>query len=43
MGGLEAGIDAILAGSIRMDREDPGWQRLAERRAWWRHWPGMLG
>lgn len=43
IGGLEARLDAILAGSIRFDREDPVWQRLAARRAWWRHWPGMLG
>jgi phosphatidylserine/phosphatidylglycerophosphate/cardiolipin synthase-like enzyme len=43
VGALEATLDSLLAASIRIDREDPAWQRLAARRAWWRHWPGMLG
>ncbi|MCC6522460.1 MAG: phosphatidylserine/phosphatidylglycerophosphate/cardiolipin synthase family protein [Polyangiaceae bacterium] len=41
-GALEARIDAFCAGSVRVDREDPAWQRLARRREWLRHWPGVL-
>jgi hypothetical protein len=40
--GFEAEIDRLMAGSTRVDRQDPTWQRLAERRAWMRHWPGVL-
>lgn len=39
---LEARLDALIAGSVRVDREDPAWQRLARRREWMRHWPGVL-
>jgi phosphatidylserine/phosphatidylglycerophosphate/cardiolipin synthase-like enzyme len=39
---FEARIDEVIAGSVRVDREDPNWQRLARRREWMRHWPGVL-
>ena len=39
---LEARIDELLASSHRVDREDPEWQKLARRREWMRHWPGVL-
>jgi phosphatidylserine/phosphatidylglycerophosphate/cardiolipin synthase-like enzyme len=40
--GLEAEIAALMAGSTPVSRDDPAWQRLAERRTWMRHWPGVL-
>lgn len=39
---LEAAIDARIAGSLRLERDDPARRRLAARRAWMRHWPGVL-
>lgn len=39
---FEARLDELIAGSVRVDREDPAWQRLARRREWLRHWPGVL-
>jgi phosphatidylserine/phosphatidylglycerophosphate/cardiolipin synthase-like enzyme len=39
---LEARIEELIATSHRVDREDPEWQKLARRREWMRHWPGML-
>jgi phosphatidylserine/phosphatidylglycerophosphate/cardiolipin synthase-like enzyme len=39
---LESQIDGLIAGSIRCRADDPGWQRLAARRAWMRRWPGVL-
>ncbi len=33
---------ALMARSVRVDRADPAWQRLARRREWLRHWPGVL-
>jgi phosphatidylserine/phosphatidylglycerophosphate/cardiolipin synthase-like enzyme len=39
---FEARLDMLMAGSTLVRREDPAWQRLAERRAWMRHWPGVL-
>jgi phosphatidylserine/phosphatidylglycerophosphate/cardiolipin synthase-like enzyme len=39
---FEAQIDRLTAGSIRMNRDDAVWQQLAKRRAWMRHWPGLL-
>lgn len=39
---FEARMDELIAGSVRVDREDPAWQRLARRREWMRHWPGVL-
>lgn len=41
-GAVEARVDRLIAGSTRVDREDPGWQRTAKRRDWMRHWPGLL-
>ena len=41
---LEVRLDALLAGSARVERGDPEWQRLAGRRAWLsRHWPALIG
>jgi phosphatidylserine/phosphatidylglycerophosphate/cardiolipin synthase-like enzyme len=40
--GFEARVDALAAGSVRVDRDDPAWQRLARRREWMRKWPGVL-
>ena len=40
--GFEAKVDALMAESLRMDAGDPVWQQLAKRRAWMRHWPGVL-
>ena len=40
--GLEARIDEILAGSVRVRRDDAAWRESARRRAWMRHWPGVL-
>jgi len=40
--GFEAQIDPLITASTRVDRDDPAWQRLAGRRAWMRHWPGVL-
>ena len=39
---LELRLEALLQQSLRIDREDPAWQQLARRRAWLRHWPGVL-
>jgi phosphatidylserine/phosphatidylglycerophosphate/cardiolipin synthase-like enzyme len=39
---FEARVDELIAGSVRVDREDPAWQRLAREREWLRHWPGVL-
>lgn len=40
--GLESRIDQLMVGSIRMKGDDPEWKELARRRAWMRHWPGVL-
>lgn len=42
VGGLEAKLDALLAGSVRQEQSDPAWKATARRRAWMRHWPGLL-
>ena len=39
---FEGRVDELLAGSVRVDREDPVWQRLAREREWLHHWPGVL-
>ena len=39
---LEARIAELIAGSVRVDRNDPRWQALARGRQWMRHWPGVL-
>jgi cardiolipin synthase len=40
--GLELHLDDLLAHSFRVERDDPKWRHLARRRAWMRHWPGVL-
>ena len=40
--GFEERIDALASGSVRIDRDDPAWQRNARRREWMRSWPGVL-
>ena len=39
---FEERVNDLIAGSVPVDREDPEWQRLARRREWLRHWPGVL-
>jgi cardiolipin synthase A/B len=39
---LEARIEALIAGSDRVNRNDPGWQETARHRQWMQHWPGVL-
>jgi phosphatidylserine/phosphatidylglycerophosphate/cardiolipin synthase-like enzyme len=39
---FEADADRLIARSVRVDRDDPEWQRLARRREWLHHWPGVL-
>ncbi len=39
---LEAELDLLMARSTLVRRDDPEWQRLAGRRTWMRHWPGVL-
>ncbi|MFY3743541.1 phospholipase D-like domain-containing protein [Anaeromyxobacter sp. Red801] len=41
-GAFEARVQALLAGSTRVDRGDPAWQRRVRARDWARHWPGIL-
>lgn len=40
--GFEADADRLIAQSVRVNRDDPEWQRLARRREWLHHWPGVL-
>lgn len=39
---LERELDATMAASTRVEREDPLWRERARRRRWMRRWPGML-
>jgi phosphatidylserine/phosphatidylglycerophosphate/cardiolipin synthase-like enzyme len=39
---LEARLDELIAGSHRVERDDPEWRRTAEQRQWMRYWPGVL-
>ena len=39
---FEAQVDALMAASTPVRRDDVGWQELAKRRSWMRHWPGVL-
>jgi phosphatidylserine/phosphatidylglycerophosphate/cardiolipin synthase-like enzyme len=39
---VEARVDQLMAGSVRLDRDDPEWQATALRRQWMRRWPGVL-
>ena len=38
----EAGLDALMEASTRVQKEDPAWHQRALRRGWMRHWPGVL-
>jgi phosphatidylserine/phosphatidylglycerophosphate/cardiolipin synthase-like enzyme len=38
----ETQIAALIDGASALIRTDPVWQQLAKRRAWMRHWPGVL-
>lgn len=38
----EARIETLIASSVPIRPDDPAWQQLAQRRAWMRHWPGVL-
>jgi phosphatidylserine/phosphatidylglycerophosphate/cardiolipin synthase-like enzyme len=40
--GLHAQLDSLMADSTRWNRDDPTWKKLAARRTWMRHWPGVL-
>jgi len=39
---VESRVDALIAESTRIDRDDPHWRESARRREWMRHWPGVL-
>ena len=39
---FEARVDQLIAGSERVDSDDPEWQATALRRQWMRRWPGVL-
>jgi phosphatidylserine/phosphatidylglycerophosphate/cardiolipin synthase-like enzyme len=39
---FEDRLRALMERSVRLDRDDPEWQRLAGSRAWLRRWPGVL-
>ena len=39
---VEARFDELIAGSDRVDPNDPEWRRRAQHRQWMRYWPGML-
>ena len=40
--GLEVRFDEWIAGSDRIDPDDPDWRRRAQQRQWMRYWPGVL-
>jgi phosphatidylserine/phosphatidylglycerophosphate/cardiolipin synthase-like enzyme len=40
--GVEDTLERRIAGSIRVDRDDPEWRERARRRTWMRRWPGVL-
>jgi phosphatidylserine/phosphatidylglycerophosphate/cardiolipin synthase-like enzyme len=39
---FDARVAALIADSVRVDRNDPQWQVMARGRQWMRHWPGVL-
>jgi len=39
---LEARIASLMADATPITRDDGAWPGLARRRAWMRHWPGVL-
>jgi phosphatidylserine/phosphatidylglycerophosphate/cardiolipin synthase-like enzyme len=42
VGAFDARVGELIAGSVRVDRNDPRWQALARGRQWMRYWPGVL-
>ncbi len=40
--GVEARLDELIAGSDRVDPNDPEWRLRSQRRQWMRYWPGVL-
>ena len=40
--GVESRLNALIAASTRVSREDPTWREHARRRRWMRRWPGVL-
>jgi phosphatidylserine/phosphatidylglycerophosphate/cardiolipin synthase-like enzyme len=42
VGAFEARVAELIAGSVRVNRDDPQWRALARGRQWMRHWPGVL-
>jgi phosphatidylserine/phosphatidylglycerophosphate/cardiolipin synthase-like enzyme len=40
--GVERQLDALIATSTRVNREDPAWRERARQRSWMRRWPGIL-
>jgi phosphatidylserine/phosphatidylglycerophosphate/cardiolipin synthase-like enzyme len=39
---VEARLDELIAGSDRVDPNDPEWRDRAQHRQWMRYWPGVL-
>jgi phosphatidylserine/phosphatidylglycerophosphate/cardiolipin synthase-like enzyme len=39
---VQARFEQLIAGSYRVDRNDPAWRRRADLREWMRYWPGVL-
>jgi cardiolipin synthase A/B len=39
---FEAKLEGLLAQAVQVQRGDLAWQQSAKRRAWMRHWPGVL-
>ncbi|MGA8580135.1 MAG: phospholipase D-like domain-containing protein [Bryobacteraceae bacterium] len=39
---VEARFDELIAGSDRVDPNDPDWRRRAQHRQWMRYWPGVF-
>ena len=41
-GRCEQRLAELIAGSVRVDADDPTWRERARRRSWMRKWPGVL-
>ena len=39
---LDTRLEVLIAGSERIDRDDPAWREAARRRTWMRRWPEIL-